>query len=63
MSDIKSTRLRFVITKDEAQAALFIDSLPFKVEIKPINQPSAKKVVVWFVIPDNVKTFLSQDLR
>jgi len=57
------TRLRHIIAKDEAQAELAINSLPFMVELKFHSLPKdGRGVVLWFVIPEP-EVFQSVDLR
>ena len=57
------TRLRFIIVRDEAQAELAINSLPFMVELKFHSLPKdGRGVVLWFVIPEP-EEFISADLR
>jgi len=60
MDHVTSTRLRFVKSKDEAKLSVFIENIPFKVEIKSIV-PVKDIWTCWFVIPDEHK-FNSQNL-
>ena len=55
VKEIKSTRLRYVRGK-HSDVSLFLSSLPFKVEIKAINEDK-NKATVWFVIPESVAKF------
>jgi hypothetical protein len=48
-----STRLRYVSSNSPELLEAFINSLPFKVEIKSIA-PQNKKWFCWFVLPDNI---------
>ena len=50
---IKSTRIRFVSSPSPEGLEVFINSLPFKVEIKSIV---ARETLwyCWFVLPDNI---------
>lgn len=57
------TRLRYVIAKDEATAEALVGALPFKIEIKSIDNPlSGKGVLIWFVLPQP-EVFKSIDTR
>lgn len=54
MAEIKITRLRYVITSNENDLMLALESLGFKVEIKSITSPaSGKGVACHFVLPEN----------
>jgi len=58
MSEIISTRLRFICSKDAERIALYTNSLGYKVEIKgnPILNSKDKKWYLWFIIPDSVES-------
>jgi hypothetical protein len=60
--EIKSTRLRYVATKEKEQLSVLIDALPFKIEIKQILKEH-NGWVCWFVIPDIVSKFNNIDFR
>ena len=50
---VKSTRLRFIVSKTASGLSDAVSLLPFKVEIKGAPVFSNKKWYLWFVIPDN----------
>lgn len=55
MTEIISTRLRSISSKNIVDIMAAIDSLPYKVEIKTITAcPFDKKWYAVFVIPDEV---------
>lgn len=62
---IESTQLRSLIAKDVETLELAINRLQFKVELKgsPSPHPDGDGWVVWFVIPDEIKDWMSLDLR
>lgn len=48
----KSTRLRFISSKDKGLITAFIGKLPFKIEIKEIVKDK-NKWFVWYNLADN----------
>lgn len=59
--EVKSTRVRYIASKNLDVIFNFLDSLPFKVELKDLVV-SGKKFYQSFVIPDIVKQFTNLDL-
>ena len=59
MAEVKQTRLRFISTKNAGDLVSFLERLPFKVEIKGGPVPMDGRWFLFFVIPDNVKDFVS----
>lgn len=59
--EVRSTRLRFVSSKDLNEISDFLDSLPFKVELKSLVLKGSKFYQT-FVIPDSLSKFLNVDL-
>ena len=53
MSEVKSTRLRFISARDQLTLTAAVERLPFKVEIKQIVKDK-NNWVIFFVIPDVV---------
>lgn len=62
---ITATRLRWAILKDEEALGVFVNSLPFKIEIKEIGPPvNGKGVRIVFVLPEEEQIkFNSTDFR
>jgi len=61
MTEIASTRLRYISAEAALDLSIAVSGLPSKVELKNIVFDN-KRWYAWFVIPDNVKDFISQDL-
>lgn len=59
---VKSTRLRFVSSKDATKLVEFVDGLPFKIEIKGAPVLKQDTFYLFFVIPDSQETFNSINL-
>jgi hypothetical protein len=54
MGEIRSTRLRYIRSKNPSDLEQAIERLPFKIEIKSILF-DGKKWTVWFNLPDNAE--------
>lgn len=52
MSNIRTTRLRFISARDPNALSEALDLLPFKVELKQIVKDKGLWFA-WFVIPEN----------
>lgn len=59
--EVKSTRLRFVSSKELDLISGFIDSLPFKVELKSLVLKGSKFYQT-FIIPDSIPSIANVDL-
>jgi len=56
-----STRLRYISSTTALGLSEAVSSLPFKVEMKEVVFAKGR-FFAWFVIPDNVVTFINQDV-
>ncbi len=54
MTNVKSTRLRYISSPDASGLEAAVQSLPFKIEIKSIIAKGTN-FYCWFVIPDNIR--------
>ena len=63
MSEIINTRIRYVASKDVDLLISYVNSLPYKIEIKGNPILKGKKWFLFFILPDNAnKEIITGDL-